>query len=35
MFTQRSLKLAALGQVVEELGNSGDFIGLLRHAELA
>ena len=32
---QRALELAGFGQVVEELGNSGDFIGLLGHAELA
>jgi hypothetical protein len=32
---QRALELTGFGQVVEELGNSRDFIGLLGHAELA
>ena len=32
---QRALELTGFGQVVEELGNSRDFIGLLGHAQLA
>ena len=32
---QRALELTGFGQMVEEFGNSRDFIGLLGHAELA
>lgn len=34
-FEGERLELAGFGQGVEELGNGGDFIGLLGRAELA